>query len=724
MAQKKLFDSAKTASKLAKGDSTILPMKGVNTLGKWLGRIKASQRTIEDKQSEWDRNQRRYLNQSDDSRHSDDDREILVPSLYWHVEEKKAWLLPATPKVVVTAKRPDSVAAAPLVELVMNDVLTAKAPDGVGAMTALEEVMSDMLVGSGIFAVNIGYENVQDGTKQVPHPEFGMQPDPSWQPPDPSTLDPTMPPPQAPMVPVTVEEPNYIDTWFMNRIEPSKLLIPDDFTLSDYDKAAWLGFEFLMDEFLARNKWKTIPEDFEQFADGDDRLMNADSRERQAQDKRNKFRMYCIFYKASVFDQTVKNPYQYRMLILLEGFKKPVEHKDNPFQWRDPDGTLCGMMGNPIHIGALRYVADSAFPPSDATMSQYQDREITDGRNDMRLQRERNIPMRVANMTRLKEAGIEKIERAPYGSIIPLDENAFGENGQMPIKDVQTFAYPQENFTFDTINNRDLDATFGSGASSGGAIPTGAASTSATMSGAAERAAQSRRDREQGKFMDWYAGAINKLFPLYQQFATDTFYVNQLGHPDADTLVAWNKDKIQGKFAFSIQPKASPVEAQQRQDELNWYQLVAKSPNIDLRALDTELVKSFGKDPAKVIKPVMPPPPPPPELPKGVTLALDKMLATPASPDFEIGIAILAASGIHIPPDVIARAQQQTMRAGLPPVATAGAVNGQVVPPPPAPGVPGPPPPPPQHGGAVEQVEPIDKNMIRDNVGGVPGGTR
>lgn len=721
MASKKLFNSAKVASKMT-ADPKALPMKGVNTLGKWLGRVKAAQKHVEDLQPEWDRNQRRYLNKSDDSGR-DDGKEIRVPTLYWHTEEKKAWLLPATPKVVVTAKRPESVQAAPLVELVMNDVLTAKAPDGVDAMTALEEVMSDMLVGSGIFAVNIGYENVQDGTKQVPHPEFGTQPDPTWEPPDPSTLDPTLPPPQAPQVPVTVEEPNYIDTWFMNRLEPSKLLIPDDFTGSDYDKAAWLGFEFLMDEFLARNKWKSIPDDFEQYADGDDRLMNADSRERQTQDKRNKFRMYCVFYKAAIFDQTVKNPYQYRMLILLEGFKKPVEHKDSPFQWRDPDGTLCGMMGNPIHIGALRYVADSAFPPSDATMSQFQDREITDGRNDMRLQRERNIPMRVANVTRLKQAGIEKIESAPYGSIIPLDETAFGQNGDMPIKDVQQFPYPQENFTFDTINNRDMDAIYGSGASSGGAIPTGAASTSATMSGAAERSAQSRRDREQGKFMAWYAGAINKLFPLYQQFATDTLYVQLLGHPDGDTLVAWNKDKIQGKFAFAIQPEASPAETQQRQDELNWYQLVAKSPNIDLRALDTELVKSFGKDPAKVIKPVTPPPPPPPQLPHGITLNLDEKGLNPLQPSFPIIMALLEAAGVKIPDQAIAQAQQQAQKTGLPPAAAGNVVSGQV-PPPPLPPGPGPALPPPQHGGAVDQVEPIDKNMLDSNPGGVPGGTK
>src|SRR5581483_4680619 len=152
------------------------------------------------------------------------------------------------------------------------------------------------------------------------------------------------------------------------------------------------------------------------------------------------------------------------------------------------------------------------------SMSVYQEEEISDGRNDMKLQRKRNVPLRVANVTRLKEAGIRKIESAPYGAIIPLDDTAFGENGKPPIADVQQFAYPQENFSFDTINQRDLDATWGAGSGAGGAIPTGTASTSATQAGAANQTATDRRERERSKFMQWYGRAVSKLLPLYQRF--------------------------------------------------------------------------------------------------------------------------------------------------------------------------------------------------------------
>src|SRR5581483_4575408 len=348
MAKKKTFDSASAADQ-STPKTALLPMKGANSFKKWLGRIDASQQKIADLKPEWDRNLRRYLNKKRETQRDD---EMLVPTLYQRVEQKKAWLLPATPTVVASAKHPDAEPVAPLVEAVLNDVLTAPQPHGVDAMIALEEVMCDMLAGSGIFAVSIGYENVIDGTKQI---QTGQQPDPNWVAPDPSMLPPNTPPPQPPMVPTFETVPNVVaETYYLNRLSPAKLLVPDDFTGADYDRAAWLGFEFLIDEHLAKAKQWNIPDDYDSFVmdDDDDALLNAGSREHtRSGDNRQKIRGFCIFYKAAIFDPSVKNPYQQRLLIILEDLKKPVEHKDSPYQWLEPDGTLGGMVGFPIHVG-------------------------------------------------------------------------------------------------------------------------------------------------------------------------------------------------------------------------------------------------------------------------------------------------------------------------------------------------------------------------------------
>jgi hypothetical protein len=697
-------DETDTPAETPATDDVIpLPAKGPNSYKEWLSRIKQSQKTIEELQPEWDRNQRRYLLKKRSSQHEE---ELLVPSLFTNVEQKKSQLTAQNPYVVVRPQHPDSAQAAPLMEAVINEQLGAAQPYGVDVMVMFEEVLSDALVPSGIFACHVGYESFIDGTKEV---QTGTKPDPKWVAPPPAPVMPGMPPappPQPPMVPVMTTIPNVVfERYYMDRLSPSKLLIPEDFRQSDYDRAAWLGFEFTMDFYLAKRKWKAIPDDFDSFADDDDRLINADGDGRsKVSDKRKMVRGWMIYYHSAVFDKSVVHPYAQRCLVLLEGLKdKPVYHKDSPFQWQNDDKSLGGMMGFPVHIGALRYVSDSCFPPSDASMSRYQDEEISDGRSMMKLQRKRNIPMRLANVSTLKEGGLSKVERGIWGAVIPLDGEAFAD-GAMPIKDVQQTTYPQENFTFDNLANRDNQATWGLGAAPGGSIPQGTASTSATQSGAAQASSASRIGRERNKLMGWYARACEKLAVLYQHFMTDDQYVQMLGPDGAKVLTAWNKESIQGKFGFSILPNSSIDLSEQRSEELQWYNMVAKSPDIDHRALDTELVKSFGRDPAKLITPPQPPPTPKPELPHGITLNLDDKALNPLNPSFPLIISLLALAGVNIPATAVAQAQKQAAATGLPTAASGDVVNGQVPPPPPAPGAPlapgAPPGPVLQHAGA------------------------
>jgi hypothetical protein len=681
-------DDTPTKKKATSPDD-VLPMsaKGPNSLAEWRSRIKQSQTVIEDLQPLWDGNARRYAVKK---RSTQDTEEILVPTIFKNVEQKKSQLMAQTPHVVVTPQHPDSVAAAPLFEAVLNERLAAPAPYGVDLMTAMEECLSDLLVPAGLCALHIGYEPTIDGVKEV---QTGTKPDPSWTPPDPATLPPVLPgmppppPPQPPMVPVMATIPNVIfEKYYMDRLSPSKLLIPEEFTGSDFDRAAWLGFEGILDFPLAKRKWPKAPwDDFDSFVSSDDHLINADGDGRsQMTAPRKRVRYYLIYYRTAVFDKTVAHPYAMRLLVLVDGMKDtPACHQDSPFQWKNDDGSLGGMLGFPVHVGGLRYVSDSAYPPSDATMDRWQADEIDDGRSMMKLQRRRNIPVRLGDESKLGEGGVAKLEKGIWQSIILLKADAFAD-GQMPIKDVQQAAFPQENFTFDTLANRDSQATWGLGSAPGGSIPSGTASTSATQSSAAQASSASRIGRERNRLMTFLARGIEKLSILYQRFLTDDQYVQMIGPDGAQTLVAYNKSHIIGKFGFRILENSSVDQAEMRNDELQWYNLVSKSPSINHQALDMELVKSMGRDPAKLILPPQPPPPPAPALPHGIALSVDEKSLNPLNPAFPIVIALLKAAGVVIPDQAIAQAQSQSAKTGLP-TADAGNVSGGQVPPPPPP---------------------------------------
>lgn len=690
----------------------ILPLDpdGPNSYGAWRAAIKKAQQTIEDLQGAWDSRQREYMQDTSLKRTGARDH-LKIPACYTYTEQKKSQLVAQLPRLVVTAKTPESVTAAPLVQAVMNDLVSMAQPDGVDAMAMLRSILHDALVPSGIFACHIGYEMIADGTKSM---QTGTQP------PDPMN-------PGAPPEPIMEDVPNVVfERYFMDRITPSKLLIFDDRTDSaDYDRADRTGFEFVLDLNLSKLKWPTIPDEFEGMVGDDKHVINADADEHRDQrpESRHVVRGWQLYYRTAVFDPTVKHPYKQRSLVLIEGLKRPVFHKDAPYQWENTDGTLGGMVGFPLHIGALRCISDSAFPPSDTAFAMDLFQEVSEGSSLMRQNRKRSVPQRVANSATMEETDLGKFEKGDTQAIIPLGGKNFQDGKFVGVQPVELAHLPQEDFTFFQIATRGLQDVYGLGAAPTGALPEGTASTSATQAGAAQSSSASRVGLDRNVLMAWYARACEKLLPLVQHFMTTPQYVNLLGPNDAMSLTQWTKDNIQGKFAFSVLPNSSVDLSEQRQEEMTWYTVAARAPDINRRALDTEMVRAFGKDPAQLIMPPPPPPPPKPELPKGMNFAIDEKL-NPLAPAFPMILSMLKQWGWQFDPQMIADMQKQTMEAGMPPTAVGNVQNGVVLPPPP--GIPGAPPPgappnvQPQNGGAVERAEPIDKH-VSDVKGALPG---
>lgn len=650
-----------------------LATEGVNTLAAWKARVDASKAMIDKLKPEWDRNLERYLVKRATTAAKD---EIIVPKDYANVEQKKALLFFQTPDVQLEPKMPGLEDAVTLFQAVLNYYL---GPHGVNAHVMAREVLTDALCPSGIFATKIAYEPTINGTKQV---QTGQQPDPNWQPPSPGEQQPgailglNQPTPQPPMVPQMATVPNVIaERYLWERISPAKLLLPDDFHGSDFDKASWLGQEFLMD-FEPAKKLFGLGDDFKAFAGDDDRRIGKADGTTDTRTKQHKIRGYEIFYKASIFDPTEPNPDRMRLLVLIDGLDQPAKHDESPYQITLADGSIGGMKGNPIHVGALRYVPDQAIPPSDCQMSRFQVDEISKGRTQMIRQRERSIPMRVADLQGIGgEEGLAKLEKNLWQAVIPLENM---DPQHPPIVEIARAQFPRENFTFDQVANHDVGETWALDSNQRGTLAE--TERTATELQIAQNNSNVRMDAERTKFLEWFVAGVSKLGALIQMFATDTSYVAIAGDDGAKRLQAWNKHDIQGEFVYTAKPNSAIRidAATERQQIIQLYNLLAPNPFINQQELITSVVRKFDLDPSKL---VVQPQPKPAELPK-ISYSFTGVDLNPISPAFPIVLEILRQGGVQLNDSAIMAAQKQAMlTTGQPPADAVPHGNSQAPPP-------------------------------------------
>jgi len=641
-------------------DPNVLPLTGANALERWKNRRQASRDDIDKRKPDWDKNLERYLAKTKTSAAKD---EVIVPKDYANTEQKKGQLFFQTPYIQALPLEPNAAGLEEPIsvfEPVINHYL---GPDGDNAKSMVDEVLMDALVASGIFASKIAYESIQDGTKPV---QVGQQPDPNFVPPP--MMDPMQPPPQAPMVPVMQDAPNIIsEKYIWERISPAKLLVPVEFTGSDYDKSPWLGFDFLMDFEPAKRAFN-LPDDFNAFAGDDDHLLGKDKNTGDQRGAPKRVKGSEIWYKASLFDETVKNPDLLRVLVIIDGVDAPVKHKDSPYQIVQEDGSIIGMPGFPIHVGALRYVPDSAFPPSDCQMSRVQVEELSGGRTQMVRNRKRSVPMRYAPIG-LGTEFFSKIEKNIDQGVIPIaDEHFMSYGPEGPIREVNRAQFPKENFSFDQIANRDISETWALDATQRGVSQEH--SVTATEIERTQQNANIRLSRERTTFLTWFARGTTKLAALIQQFADQTQYVAIVGEDGARRLQPWDKTKIQGRYLFACRPDSSIMvdAAANEKRALDRFNLLHGSPFINQQELLAETLRDMGKDPAKLIAQ---PQPKPVEVPK-VSFTFNDQSLNPANPAFPIVMEILRMGGIPVDDKAIGAAQKLADATGLP---TASAVS-------------------------------------------------
>jgi hypothetical protein len=550
-------------------------------------------------------------------------------------------------------------------KILLNELL---GPDHADVLTTVKLALKDCLCPSGFGATKIGYEPTVE--EMAPPPQLG----------DMMGLK------------ETISKPIH-ESWYWNRIPAKKYRIPAEFSSTDYDKAPWLAMDFRMPLTLGRRAF-TLPPDFQGTRTRDDRLLNDQAQGNGASDLAYLDGTELWYYAAQV-DGDAIHPQLIRRHVLVEGVDAFVEKSvDSPYQTLLPTGRLSGdsMIGFPIHVWTLRDVPDSAYPPSDCTMTRPLVRELCTFRTQMVQARDANRPRVLYDAIKLPPAVIDQIAAGTLGDLIAVEEGALAQGIGAIMQQVAPATTPRETFTANDYIQRDLDKTLGIDAAGAGIADD--AQESATKTNEISRNRNVRINAEQRQALGIYLKGVAKFSALVLRYMTPELATPYVGAQAAQLWGAWDKQGTDHRIAFDAKPDSqlSLDAAVQRKFWLDIYQFVVNDPGANRTAILSKLIEVAGENPQEFLTSEVPE-----EKPKSnFTFAFKgEDLIGPQAP---IVLEILAQNGLQISPDALAAAQDQLLQAQV-----LGVRDASGAPVPAATKTPAP------HGGPAEQVRPLSQ---------------
>lgn len=645
---------------------TLLPLDDFKA---WKDRITAAQRLIESVRPKWQENTAAFegkplaVNPKVDT--------VIVNKDFPRVKHKQAQLFFQCPDLQGKPKREAYAQAAPVYQAVVNHYLTKR----MGVVKMVDEILTDVLCPAGIGVSKIGYQAFEDGVREIP---VGT-------PEEVAEL-------QAGALEVPMQSvPNVIhEEYFWKRVSPAKFLYPGDFAGSDFDDAAWIGFEFRAPLPQVRAQYN-LPDDFEGGPRKDDALVATRVEDPADLDSGKTVRGWEIWYKASLFDATVKHPLKQRRLVIIDGLDRAAVHADSPYQRFDETTGrfLVGLTRFPVRVLSLTYVSDKALPPSDCSITRPQANELNRSRSQMIRQREMSLPMRWADTAAgvIDQETIDAIEKGDFQGILRTNgpgDRVFGE--------IARAQYPRESFEIDRIVRDDFDESWSMGKPQLGTETSG--ETTAEEIRAMQSGANTRLDYERAKVLRWYVEGAEMVGTLLQLFATDKDFIEVVGEDGLKSVQQWDRTTIAGEFVLEAKPdSALRIDAAtERQQSLNLYQMTANEPWVNRQKLVEMVLRKHNLDPTPIM--VQQPPEKKPDSP-AISYRFGGEELSPLNPAFPIVMEILNQAGIIISPEAVQMAQGMALNQALLAQATAQAAGPAKQPP---------------HGGAVHQAEPLSKH--------------
>ena len=547
----------------------------------------------------------------------------------------------------------------------LNELL---GPDEANALNTVQKAIKDCLVTAGVGATKICYEVAMESIPTPPQlgAVLGLQQD-------------------------TIDRP-VDEQWKWLRIPSKKLRIPADFASTDFDDAPWLAWEFRMPLSLGR-RLLNIPEDFHGVAGRDEKLFELTPNQRETSSI-----PYIdgveIWYYAHIVDDDVINPKVIRRHVLIEGIDEFVEKTpENPYQTLLPNGRLSAdsMIGYPIHVLAIRDVPDSAYVPSDATMTRPLVRELNKFRTQQVQERDANLPRVGYDSEKVPPDVIRRIEEGTVGTMIPFPPDSLAGGMQTVMAQITQGNQTRGSYVANDYIQRDLEKTLGIDAIGSGVKDS--QSATATEIQFVDRQRNVRLDRERRAVLSWYLKGVQKFSALVCRYMTPEYATPYIGQQAAQAWASWDKKTWDGRFVFEAKPDSQIKldAAAERKFALDLYQFLARDPNVNRTVLLRQLLEKANLDPSEVLVPQVPPKPDIPNI--GFTFKGDDLIAPQAQQVREI----LAQGGIHISQasiDATASQLFQQMQLGIRD-ATGKAIAAT--------------PKPPQHGGVTDKVRPLDQ---------------
>ena len=254
--------------------------------------------------------------------------------------------------------------------------------------------------------------------------------------------------------------------------------------------------------------------------------------------------------------------------------------------------------------------------------------------------RDASIPYAFYDEDILPPAKIERITNGKYGPMIPVEGGRLNA-ANPPIMPGMKPQLSRETYAGQDVIERDLERTLALGSNQTGATnPTRRTATEvATM----QSSLDTRMAGEQQKVVDFFCVGVRKLDALVQRYSDQPKITQILGEDGQKLWVAWDKGMLAGRFLYTIKPDSQihTDAAQDRQQDLNFYNLTARDPYINRMELARRLAQKWGFNPDKLV--VEPPPQGPP--PPNVQVRVQASDLDPRLPQFPFAVAILQQSG-------------------------------------------------------------------------------
>lgn len=582
--------------------------------GKWKGRVERGETFAKQFYPQWDRALGRYSK----AKYEQERYDINALLDFAHVETKKSQLFHRTPDVQLAQIDPTDASIPwddllPLRQKYLNHQL---GPRGVNAKAAVHKALLDALAASGWMVIVVGYEN-----RMLPVPG---QVGPDGQ-------------------PVTIP---IWERCFLSRVSSKKLIVPDDFRDTAFDDAPFLAIKGTMPLTTAKQQpgW-VFPTDYQGSTTGDESIFLHDMEKAASTDPMVEY--ITVWYRAAIFDADVFHPELYRNLVIVKGMEQPAKWCDSPYQALDPQGRMTddSLVGNPIHVGTLRDLPDSAYVPCDLVVGEQLSREVNKFRTSLTRGRAQRKPIVGYDSGVIDEPTAEKILKNE--GPIPLPAGSLMANGIKGIIDVaMTGSEPRDNFAAQEMAERDFEKALGDSANQAGQFSK--TKRTATEVRNVQGNSSARAETEKDRVREYVVALFRKYDTLEQRYASKDSVVKVLGQQGAALWEQWKM--LPGTYGYDMLPDAGQyVDAQQAKSQaLDEYNLLRKDSRVNTEELLKKVARVLNYSVGTFLAPPQEPKPDPVKL--GLQFNGADVMA-PASG--RLILDILTESGIKLSPQTV-----------------------------------------------------------------------